>query len=449
MLAQAAACAADQAPPDLAQRQGIDWPDFLGPERNGKSAETGQPRLDPAAPPPIVWQCELRESHGAPSIARGRLFHFDRYGQSNRLTCRRSETGETLWTYEYRSSYLDQFGAHNGPRTTPVVDDDRVYVQGPEGEIHCVRVADGTRLWSVDTLEQFGVVPNFFGVGSTPLVWNDLLLANVGGSPPGSPRHVYAARGGLPGNGSGIVAFDKLTGAVRWQASDELASYASPIVASIEGTPMCLALARGGLVGVDARSGRVAFQFPHRAKQLESVNASTPVASGNEVFISEAYGPGSALVRCTPDGCAAVWQDRPNARDQALALYWNTPILHDGFLYGSSGQYPNQAELRCIEWQTGKLRWSAPDLGRASLLYVDGRLICLSEDGVLRVIRATPERYELLAEWELRDEQGRPLLAAPARTAPVLARGLLYVRGADRLVCLEWFPQDNTPDAGQ
>jgi hypothetical protein len=121
---------------------------------------------------------------------------------------------------------------------------------------------------------------------------------------------------------------------------------------------------------------------------------------------------------------------------RAMALHWNTPIEHDGYLYGSSGYHSPEAELRCVEWKTGKVMWSEPDMGRSSLLWVDGVLVCLSEEGALRLIRATPERYEELAEWELLDVDGAPLLKYPAWAAPALARGLLYVQGKDRLVCL-------------
>ena len=119
-----------------------------------------------------------------------------------------------------------------------------------------------------------------------------------------------------------------------------------------------------------------------------------------------------------------------------MALHWNTPIEHDGYLYGSSGYHSPEAELRCVEWKTGKVMWSEPDMGRSSLLLVDGTLVCLSEDGTLRLIRATPQRYDELAEWELSADDGSPLLTYPAWAAPALSRGLLYVQGKDRLVCL-------------
>jgi outer membrane protein assembly factor BamB len=478
-LLVASSVRAEELPPDLGTRkQGIDWPDFLGPQRDSRSPETGLNTNWKAHPPRVVWHTSLGESYSAPSVSRGRLFHFDRHGDVHRLTCRHSETGEELWTHELPADFTDMLGYNNGPRATPVVDGNRVYVASPEGLLECVDVTSGEQVWRVDTLKEFGIVKNFFGVGSTPLVWQDLVIVNVGGSPADSPPDVYAARGHVEGNGSGVVAFDKLTGKVRWQATDELASYASPVVAPLTAEagerPWCFVLARGGLVALDPRNGAVDFQFPWRSTKLESVNASSPVVVSDKVFISEAYGPGSALLHVGEslrDSNSpvserpvhkVVWQDELRSRDKAMELHWNTAVHHDGYLYGSSGQHGGDAELRCIELATGEAKWSERGLARSSLLYVDGCFVCLSEDGALRLLRATPEKYEVLAEFtptvgdslpvddslresnspaSERPDHGDPLLEYPAWAAPVLSHGLLYVRGSDRLVCLEVIPE--------
>ncbi|MGI9429530.1 MAG: PQQ-binding-like beta-propeller repeat protein, partial [Bythopirellula sp.] len=371
---------------------------------------------------------------------RGRLLHYDRHGDRARLTCCASETGRELWRYEHDTDYTDLLGYNNGPRCSPVVDGDRVYLFSAEGQLHCVRLTDGTRVWQLDSSKEFGVVKNFFGVGSTPIVFEDLLIANIGGSPPGGPEDIYVAQGQIDGNGSGIVAFDKRTGKVRWQATDELASYSSPVVTTIDTRPWALVLTRGGLVGLDPRRGEVDFEFPWRAKLLESVNASGPVVVGKRVFISETYEIGSALLQVEPGGCEVVWRDELRSRQRSLELHWNTAIHHEGYLYGSSGRHTGGAELRCVALETGKVQWSQPDWGRSSLLYVDGHLLCLSEDGTIRLLRATPDRCDVGGEVALRNERGVAMLKYPAWAAPVLSHGLLYVRGKDRLVCLEVIP---------
>ena len=439
LLAVPVAVSFGQAPAKSAAASKIgDWPDFLGPTRNGKSPEHGVPEKWPAKGPTVVWQKQVGTGYSAPTINGDRLFHFARFGDSERLSCLDAKTGREIWTCDYPTAYSDLLGYNNGPRATPVVNGPNVFTYGAEGMLQCVRIADGKRMWQVDTMKDFHVVKNFFGVASTPLVWNDLLLVNVGGSPPGGTANVYTANGNVQPNGSAIVAFDKATGKVRWQTGDDLASYASPIVAKIGTSDVVFQFARGGLLAIDPAKGRTLAQFPWRAKKLESVNASSPVVIGNEVFISETYELGSALVRFNGSGFDEVWTDRNRRRDRALALHWNTPIEYQGYLYGSSGYHEPEAELRCIEWKTGKVMWSKPNIGRASLLLVDNVLVCLCEEGTLRLIRATPDRYDEIAAWDLTADDGTPLLSFPCWSAPSLAHGLLYVQGADRLVCVKF-----------
>ena len=320
---------------------------------------------------------------------------------------------------------------------------ERVYIYGVEGMLHCLRVEDGKRIWKVDTITDFDVRQNFFGVGGTPVIEGDLLIAQVGGSPKNDPAR--NARHSPKGADSGIVAFDKYTGKVRYHVTDELASYAGPVLATIGDRRWCFVFARGGLVGLDPTTGKVDFHFPWRAKVLESVNASNPVVAGNRVFISECYGPGSALLEIKSGKCKEVWTDQDKGiRDKSLRCHWNTPILVGGYLYGCSGRHTNEAELRCIELATGKVQWRQRGLTRSSLLLADKHFICLSEDGILRLLKVNPEKYEEVSSVELKrkDAAGRPepLLNEPCWAAPILSHGLLYMRGADRLVCLELIP---------
>ncbi len=441
------ASVATAEPPDIGTRQhGSDWPYFLGPTGNGKSSETGLKTPWPAGGPPIVWTDTLGGGYCMPAVSRGRLFAFSSYGKQMRLQCMNAETGEHLWKYEYANDYQDMYGYDNGPRAQPLVDDDRVYILGPEGMLHCLRVVDGQVQWMFDTSKKFGVIQNFFGVGCTPVIEGDLLIANIGGSPPEDQNVPPGQLDRVEGNDSGVVAFNKRTGEVVYQFSNELASYASPTLATIGDRRWCFIFARGGLLGFEPTKGKLDFHFPWRATILESVNASTPVVAGDEVFISETYSLGSALLKVRPGGYDVVWKDEPRSRDKRMLLHWNTPIVHDGYLYGSSGRHPETAELRCVELATGKVMWAQPGLLRSSLLYVDGHFICLGEQGDLTLLRANPEKYDEVSRvpFGTGEAGGAPaasrLLKAPCWAAPILARGLLYVRGRDRLVCLDLIP---------
>ena len=280
--------------------KGVDWPKFLGPTGDNKSPERGILTDWPAEGPPIVWQLALGSGYSSPTISEGRLFQFDRQANRARLRCMESETGKPLWQFDYPSLYEDLYGYDNGPRATPVVDDERVYIFCAEGMLHCLDSSNGKLIWKLDTNEKFGVVQNFFGVGSTPVIEGNLLIVQIGGSP-AENRNVAPGQLALvqPDNSS-VVAFDKRSGEVKYTLGDDLASYSSPTLATINGRRWCFLFARGGLLGFEPASGNPDFHFPWKATILESVNASNPVVIGDQVFISEAYGPGSALLKVRP-----------------------------------------------------------------------------------------------------------------------------------------------------
>jgi outer membrane protein assembly factor BamB len=439
---------------------GHDWPGFLGPTGDGKSTESIL--LDwPAEGLPVLWFKGAGEGYSAPTVAGGRVFVFDRVGDEARLSAWDAATGKELWSTGYATAYEDLYRYSGGPRAAPVADGERVFAYGVEGRLRAHSVETGKVLWEVDTAARFGVVQNFFGVGSTPVVEGGLLLVQVGGSPAGSPP---ISSGEVKGSGSGIVAFDKATGAVRYSITDELAAYATIRVATVSGRRRAYAFTRGGLLSFEPAKGTVDFFYPWRANKLESVNASTPVVVGDTVFISESYGPGSSLLRVRPDGYEVVWKDPPK-RGQSLRTHWSTPIFHDGYLYGSSGQSSGEAELRAVEHATGKVAWSVPGLGRSTLIFAGGHLLVLTETGKLLLVEANPERFVKLAEMDLGDRSStdnevaktavkgkkvdRPLLRFPAWNAPVLAHGRLYLRGKDQVICLDVAPRQPSVPAGK
>jgi outer membrane protein assembly factor BamB len=410
---------------------GADWYRFLGPNLNAKSDEVGI-RTDWSDDKlPIVWQREVGEGYSMPSVAAGRMFIFDRQGDKARLTCVDSLTGKELWRSEYPTAYKDHYGYSGGPRASPVVDGDRVYSFGVEGRLRAHRVTGGELIWEVDTTKDFGVVQNFFGAGSTPIIEGDLLIAMVGGSPP-DPPSLWS--GELRGDGSGIVAFDKMTGNVIYKSSDELASYSSPVITSIGDRRWGFVFARGGLVGFEPATGKIDFHFPWRSKKIESVNAATPVVVGDRILITEAYTLGSALLQVRPGEYELIRKDPPR-RGQSMASHWSTPIYHEGFLYGCSGEKSGAADLRCVDFTTGEIKWSQSLGSRLSLLYVDGYLVVQTERGGLALVRANPERAELVTRLTIADELGYPTW-----NAPILSHGIMYVRGSKGLMAFELIP---------
>ncbi|REJ77160.1 MAG: hypothetical protein DWQ30_15870 [Acidobacteria bacterium] len=429
-----------------------DWPTFLGPRQDARSAETGLLLDWPEQGPPILWTLRVGEGYSMPSIAGGVLLHFDRVGDEARLSAHDALTGELRWRQSYPSTYVDAFEFSGGPRASPVIDGELVFAFGVDGVLRCHRLSDGAVVWERRTGEEYGVVTNFFGVGSTPLVVGELLIVPVGGSPPAPPRGWDIHQGEVPANGSGIVAFDKRTGEERWKGIDDLASYSSPVLRrSPAGEPEVAWFGRERLWLFAPGDGRVRASFPWRAEKIYSVNAATPVLSGNEIFLSESYQKGGVLLRdAVGDGGAqrleVVWADPPR-RGQAMANHWNTAVLDDGTLYGSSGEKSGSAELRAVDWATGEVLWSRRGLRRSTATWVEGHLVVLGEYGELVLIEATRQAYREKARLELRSAAGERLLRHPAWSPPAISQGVLYVAGDRQLVALDLRPPRQAPTA--
>jgi hypothetical protein len=307
-------------------------------------------------------------------------------------------------------------------------------------------------LWQRDLNRDYRVVQNFFGVGSAPIVFRDRLWVMVGGSPAEDQNVPPGALDRVRANGTALVALDLKTGETMLEMGDDLASYSSPLVVTLPGknkageadsnnagSSMGLALCRGGLLGFDPETGGQHFYFPFRSRILESVNAATPVVVGHQVLLSETYSIGSVLLELDPADLRqpkVVWQDEPNDRNQSLQAHWNTPVVHEGYVYASSGRNTGNAELRCVEWATGKVMWRQPGLTRCSLTKAAGDdLVVLSERGELFLLRATPEGYQRLTTH--RFAEPTESLRYPAWASPVLANNGLFCRDKQSVCCFD------------
>ena len=398
-----------------------DWPSFLGPSHNAISTET---HLTRKLPPPLMWELPKGTGYSSPAITGDRLVFIHRWGGEEVVECLHPETGAGRWQFRYGTVFEDRYGYNNGPRASPVIDDERVFTVGAEGKVHCLELGTGKVMWQRDLRADYRVPQDFFGTASTPLVEGPCLIVNVGA--PGGPC---------------VVGFDKTTGRERWRAGKEWGpSYASPVPAVVHGKRRVFVFAggeseppTGGLMCIDPTTGQVDFTQPWRSRTHDSVNASCPVVFDNKVFISASYRTGGALIEIRPDfSHRIVWTT------QQFALHFNTAIYRDGYLYGFDGRNEPDASLACVDASTGRIVWrEAPEwtdtLGsglikreqvlstyRGSLLLADGQFLCLGELGHLLWLDLTPKGYrEVSRAWLF-----------PAReswTLPVLSRGLLYV----------------------
>ena len=424
----------------LAVSQTEDWPQFLGPRQNGTANDTNILRDWSGDQIETAWTLPVGEGYSIGSVAGGCYFHFDaetENGQS-RLRCINLETGKLKWEHSDDCSYKDQYGYDSGPRSSPLIHDGLVYIFGVDGWLRCLDANDGSLKWEHDTGKKFGVLQNFFGVASNPIIHDDSLLVMIGGSPADNQDIPKGKLDLAKPNGSAIVAFDRKTGKVKYKTGDDLASYTSLRLVELHQQPIALAWLRESLIGFRPGDGEVLFKFRWRARKLESVNASTPVVDGNKIFLSESYGPGG--VQLAVDAAAdkenktawsvkEVWSDK-GRREKSIAAHWSTPVLHDGFLFGCSGQHGGSAEFRCVRWSDGKVMWAERGLGRTSATLCGEHLIILSERGRILLVKASPESFQLVTEYK-----GDIKFRQPCWAGPVVAQGKLIVRGKNKVVC--------------
>ena len=389
------------------------------------------------------------DGYGIGTVASGRFFQLDTTRQFDvvtsrsvtreRLRCFDFKSGTELWAKVNTFEYSDLLGYEDGPRTSPTVEDGRVITFGVTGLLKCRAVSDGRQIWAVDTNAKYGVVQNFFGVGSSPLVLDDRVIVMVGGSPPEDQEIPPMQLDRVTYNGTAVVALDLKTGQELWKSGNDLASYSSPRPIEINGKTYVLVFARTGLMLIDPKNGNVQWQFEHRSAIRDSVNAMVPVVEGNQVFVSECYEVGSVLLEVSEDSRRVLWRDPPrDRRRQAMRSHWATPVLVDGFLYGCSGRNAPDSDFRCIRWATGEVLWVDQRRTRSSVARVGDHLVVLEERGLLQILKINPAKLDLVAEWDLGLAEGaRAAIEYPCWAAPVIVGNKLLVRGTDRILCLE------------
>lgn len=375
-----------------------DWPQILGPNRNGQA--TGERLRDKwaAAGPEVAWRFELGSGFAGPVVAGSRVVVFHRVGDRERIEAIDAGSGKSLWHTDFPASYRGTINPDSGPRATPLIFGDAVFAYGAAGDMHCVALADGRERWSRNLLEDFEGDQGYFGAGSSPIVVDGKLLVNVGGR-----------------DDAGLVALSLANGSTVWKRTDERASYSSPTLARLDDKTRAIFVTRLSAVGVDPANGGIAFEFPF-GQRGPTVNGATPLVFGDHLFVTASYGVGARYAKLTADSAKVIWSS-----DDVLSSQYTTPVFHDGYLYGTHGREDvGVAELRCVEAASGKVRWSREEFGVAHALLVGDQLLLLSIDGRLSVAPATPKAFTPTASWSISSNI--------VRAVPALANSHLYLR---------------------
>lgn len=373
-----------------------DWPQLLGPARNGVYSGTGR------VPAGEAWKKPVGQGFAGPVVAQGKVIVFHRQGSKELIEAWNAENGSRVWSYSYPTTYRDDFGFDEGPRAVPTVDGGKVYTFGAEGQLHCVNLADGKKVWSEDTHAKFSVRKGYFGAAGAPVVDSARVMLNVGGP------------------NAGIVAFDKNTGKVLWTATTDEASYSSGIEAMVGGLQRALFLTRAGLVDLDPATGKVRHQMPWRARMMASVNAAVPVVGGDIVFLSASYGTGAIALEVKGTQYKKLWSS-----DDVLSNHYATSVHANGFLYGFHGRQEEGQQLRCVDLKSGKVQWSVDGLRAGTVALAGDTLMVLRETGELLVAKADPKQFKVQSKHQL--------LSGTVRAYPAFSSGRIFLRNEDTL----------------
>jgi outer membrane protein assembly factor BamB len=391
-----------------------DWPQILGPGRNGVAA--ADERLAdrwPDGGPRVVWRRPVGAGHAGVAVAGRRVVLFHREGGREIIESLDAATGRAAWTDSHPTTFSPQVGGGDGPLCVPVIHGDRVIVFGAQGVLACLDAADGKRLWSRQTHREFNAPEGYFGAGSSPVVVGDgdaaVVIVNVGG-----------AR-----DEAGIVAFSLADGRTVWRKTSEPASYSSPVAVTVGGEPHVLMVTRFACLLLDPFTGAIRWQFPF-GQRGPTVNAASPlVIGGNRLLVTASYGIGSVCAGFDRAGFTTAWEGA-----DSLATQYCTPIERDGRLYAIDGRddLPPTA-LKCIDAGSGRVVWSEENFGYGTLLLADGKLVVAKTDGELLLVRPDPTGLSVLSRARVLD--------GTVRALPALANGRLYVRDDRALACLD------------
>ncbi len=394
-----------------------EWPQWRGAERRAHWQETGIVQRFPEEGLSVTWRVPIRSGYAGPAVAGGRVFVLDweqdatsrTFDGTERLIVLDETTGTVAWSYEWQTSYRSLMSSYAiGPRATPTVDEDRVYVVGATGRLFCLDVETGTLQWERDFVADYGLSLTPWGVAGAPLVDGDHLIAVVGGEPDAL-----------------VVAFDKHTGRERWRALEVIseAGYGQPVIYEAGGARQLIVWHPTGLASLAPETGTLYWE--HAFDTRDGITIATPVQSGPYLLVTSLYN-GSLMMRLNSDRPAAeqLWtgSSRSYEADQTDGLHsmTTTPILVGDHFYGVGAH----GELRGLDARTGERLWMSDQMTAqatyATAFFVrhEDRFFVNTDDGNLIIAQFTPGGYI---------EQDRvPLIAPTSRPA----RG----HGPDRLV---------------
>ena len=401
---------------------GGDWPHRRGPVFSGRAVDENLRDAWPDEGPPVLWTKSMGAGYSALTVVDDHVFVQTQSTTSQHVECWEANSGRTLWRTRYAWAYQPH-GMYPGPRSTPYWNDESLFIVGPGGEFQCLDAMSGTVRWETNLLERFDAKKPVFGYGASPTIWNDRLLLPVGGEK------------------SGVVALESSTGETIWASGSARASYCSILPVEFQGRTLAVALMQNSLQLLDFETGRILDSLTLSSGYDE--HSAAPLYQEPYLVIASPFRAGAQCfeLRCVQEN----GEDVEISEDVELHPLWinsdfsndtASSVIVDGAIYGfdlhdvqAKVQRPSRGTYKCLDLETGDVLWETNEVGHATTIVADGKLILFTDDGELILARVEPTRYEELARVKVFHDE-------ICWTTPTLSDGRLYLRSPDRAVCL-------------
>ncbi len=384
-----------------------DWPCWRGPDHDGRSRVTGIIK-EWGAGLEKKWEVDFLCSGKAsavwssPVVKGSRLVVMGRHDRDDTVYCLNTENGELIWKTSYEAAAQASYG--KGSRATPCIEDARVYTFGRSGDLVCWNLENGEKIWHENVSTEGGSEPTW-GHSTSPLIYGDSVIVNGGGS----------AR---------TIAYNKMTGTVKWKSGSGHPGYAALVMMNIEEKPVLITFHGKGLAALSPDDGTELWNTEWKTPY--DVHATTPVFFEDRIFITSGYGTGGELLKVTFSSAEPLW------RNKEISSHHSDPYIISGCIYGYSGDsMQNKGRFKCVDLETGLEKWSTNEMGWGTCTWADGHLICLDIKGNLFLMKPDPEKFRLITS--IPGLLGK--VKGAAWTVPVAANGNLYIRHKQKLIC--------------